>query len=136
MTKQELYDAFDQKISKTCLVDDQTETANYMIQGKYCWIQTDFSYGDDVWDIHIWDPLRPEKGLGTKRMRNIASVLAPATVENSVRELTGEMTLLVQGKEIILDNLKSLGIRKKRELSPESVVIMTVRLAVSKGDKP
>lgn len=135
MTKQELYDAFDGKISKTCLVDDQTETGSYMIQGKYCWIQTAFDYGDDVWNIFICNPTDMHKGLGLRKVRNIVRVLPKTCVKTAYRELNGEADMWVKGTEGILQNLKLLGIRKKRELSPESVVNMKNRLAsVTRGE--
>ena len=134
MNQQELFNAFGGKISKTCLVSDQTETGSYMIQGKYCWIQTAFDRGDDIWNIWIGNPFDMAKGLGQRKVRNIARVLDETCVKTAYRELDGEADMWVVGTEGILQNLKLLGIRKKREISAGQREKMIQRLVLARRD--
>ena len=125
-TKQQLYDDFDGEISKTCLVPDQGEPLGYMIQGKYCWIQYG---GDGWWNVFICNSTNLAAGLGQRRVNRIARILSESAVESTVRILNGEADVWVKGTDSILQNLKLLGIRKKREVSAEQRENMAQQLA-------
>jgi hypothetical protein len=129
LTKQQLYDDFDGKISKTCLVPDQGEPLGYMIQGKYCWIQYG---GDGWWNVFICNSTNLAAGLGQRRVNRIARILSESPTTIAVRMLNGECDVWVQGTDLILQNLKLLGIRKKRKYSQEQI---TARVKVLRGEE-
>lgn len=115
MTKEDIFNYFDQKISKVCFIPED-EPGNYMLVGKFCIIQ---EHSENIWDILICNQKNMKKGLGTGKVRNIASVLVETAVKDTYREMNGEASMLVQGNETILNNLKILGIRRKRIVSEE-----------------
>ena len=114
MNKTDIYNAFDGKISNTAIqrFDDE-----WRIVGKWCYVATDDEIGD-VWDIWICNPNDIAKGLSQRRVRSIILALE-STGKMKFNELTGEAWGKVRDKDVILENLKLLGIRKKREVSPE-----------------
>lgn len=85
------------------------------IIGKYCRITLE---DNGVFDVFICNHADIKKGLSTVRVRNVISRLN-IPVGSHFHELTGEAWGKVQGKEIILENLPLLGIRKKRSVSDE-----------------
>jgi len=113
MNKQELFNAFNQKISLKSIVRRDDE---YVIQGKFCIIAPT---GKNRWNIWICNPDDLYNGLGQRKVRNIAAKLFKSAVGMTFTELTGEGYGVVAGTKLILQNLKLLGIRKKRQVSPE-----------------
>ena len=109
MTKQELFDAFNGEISKKAIqrIDDE-----YRIVGKYCYVAPQ----DDGFDIFICNTRNIAAGLGQKAVRNRMRAIFSSAV-NAVTEVDGEAWGKVQDRDVILRNLKLLGIRKKRENS-------------------
>ncbi len=122
MTKQELFDAFDQKISKKAIVSRGDE---YVIQGRFCVIAFE---EPDLWDIWVCNPDDLYSGLGAKKVRNICAELIKSAVNLPVRELTGETDTRTRDKGVILNNLSVLGIRKKRQVSPKQLEKMRIRM--------
>lgn len=114
MTKQELFDAFDQRISKKAIV---SRSGEYVVQGKFCVVAPK---GNNTFDLWICNPDDLCNGLGQKKVRNIIRSLQKSTVGIEYRQLTGEADAKVQGTELILQNLKLLGIKKKRQISTET----------------
>lgn len=129
MTKQELFDAFDGKISKASIVDRDGE---FVIQGKFCVIAPE---GENVWDIWIGSPDDLYSGLSQRKVTGIITSLQKSAVGSAVRELTGEADTRVRGTGLILSNLRVLGIRKKREISPEAREKLRLRLSVLNSAK-
>ena len=113
MTKSEIYEAFDQKISKVAIVE---RDGNYVIQVKWSIIER----VDDLLDVFICNPNDMTKGLSQRKVNSMISHLkTPPPAPFKV--LTGEAWTQVASKDFILQNLDLLGIRKKRQYSDEHI---------------
>ena len=111
-SKKEISKHFDNKISPKWIKSDGSE---YGIVGKYCRITPiDGKY----WDLWLCNPADIAKGLGTRRLNRIISILSENMCqERPFTELTGEAYTRVATKELILGNLSLLGIKRKRTIS-------------------
>ena len=99
-------------------IDDE-----YEIVGKFCRIIM-----FDDWQIDLWlcNPANMSKGLSKRKLNNLVSALE-VPVESTFRDkvtkpisfsvLEGEAWINLDLPDLILKNLKLLGIRKKRELT-------------------
>jgi len=116
MNKADIYKAFGDKISKTAIqcIDDE-----WRIKGKWCYVTPDDEQGE-IWDIWICNPENIAAGLSQRRFKSIIHALE-STGKVGFNELTGEAWGKVTDKSLILENLKLLGIRKKRQVSPEQI---------------
>ncbi len=85
------------------------------IIGKWCRITLEDNGVFDVWICNTKDI---SAGLGTRAVRNRLLPFQDRT-GTKVVELTGEGYARVRRKEIILENLPLLGIKKKRRISDE-----------------
>lgn len=85
------------------------------IIGKWCRITLE---DNGVFDLWICNTADLQKGLGAQKVRNVISRLN-SPVGSTFHELTGEGWGKVRDKEIILQNLPLLGIRRKRRISDE-----------------
>ena len=123
-TKKDLYDRFDQRISKKCIKHDGCE---WGITGKYCRITPmDGKY----WDLWLCNPKDIAKGLGTRRLSRIISILSAKMLPGKpFTELTGEAYTQVATKDLILGNLSLLGINRKRIVSEQTRQASADRLA-------
>ncbi len=128
MNKQEILNAFDQKISLKSIVRRDDE---YVIQGKFCVVAP---IGNNKFDIWICNPDDLYNGLGQRKVRNIAAKLFKSEVGTTFTELTGEGYGVVAGTEIILQNLELLGIKKKRQISPENAVKLKERMTAMRKE--
>ena len=112
MTKQEIFDAFDGKLSRKNITKVDGE---WRLHGK----DVEIEYlGDGLWDVYVCNRKDMYSGLGQRRVRNVLRLFSPTPA--SVTELTGEG--FVQGrlediKPVILEHRAFLGIRKKREVT-------------------
>lgn len=113
MTKQEIFDAFNDLISKKSIVQRDDE---WVIQGKWCIIANE----GDLWDIWLCNPKDMVNGLGARKLTNLVSHLN-SLVEWPFRELNGEAYTKVAGTALISASLRLLGIKKKRNLSQEQI---------------
>lgn len=94
------------------------------IVGKWCRITQD---SESVFDVWICNHADLYSGLGVRKVRNIISRLnSPAG--SPFHELTGEAWGKVRDKEIILQNLPVLGVKKKRRVSDERRKSMALQL--------
>jgi hypothetical protein len=130
MNKKELFNAFEQKISLKSIVKRNDE---YVIVGKFCVIAP---LGENRFDVWVCNPNDLYNGLGQRKVSNIAAKLFKSPCIGEFTELTGEGWGVVAGTEIILQNLKLLGIKKKRVDSPETVEKMIKRLNDAKEVRP
>ena len=100
------------------------EDDEYEIVGKYCRIIM-----FDDWQIDLWlcNPANMAKGLSKRKLNSLVSALevpVESTFSNKVTKsisfsvLEGEAWINLDLPDLILNNLKLLGIRKKRELTP------------------
>lgn len=99
--------------------------------GKFCRIIEDSEKtknNDAIFDVWICNHADLSKGLGTKKLGNIIRSLKLYCSE-PFHELSGESYVKVQGTESIIRNLRSLGIRAKRKLTPEQAESIRKRLA-------
>ena len=99
-------------------IDDE-----YEIVGKFCRIIM-----FDDWQIDLWlcNPANMSKGLSKRKLNSLVSALE-VPVESTFRDkvtksisfsvLEGEAWVNLDLPDLILNNLKLLGIRKKRELN-------------------
>ncbi len=117
ISKSQIFHAFGERISITAI---QNIAGEWMIKGKWCFIAPDDGKGE-VWDIWICNSDNLCKGLGQRKVKNILHTLN-GTVKTPFRELTGEAWGKVRDKGLILQNLHLLGIRKKRQVSPQQAV--------------
>jgi hypothetical protein len=116
-----LREIFGNDISSTAfkLIDGEST-----IVGKWCRLTLD---DDGVFDVWICNPDDLYSGLGVRKVRNIISRLnSPAG--SPFHELTGEAWGKVRDKEIILQSLHLLGIRKRRRVSDERRKSMALQL--------
>ncbi len=99
-------------------IDDE-----YEIVGKYCRIIM-----FDDWQIDLWlcNPTNMAKGLSKRKLNSLVSALevpVESTFSDKVTKsisfsvLEGEAWINLDLPDLILNNLKLLGIRKKRELT-------------------
>ena len=116
-----MFNYFDQKISKASILDVDQE---WMVVGKYCRIGIDEDGQIDVWICNHRDL---GKGLGTELLRNRLSAIFGCT-GTPYTELNGEGCGKLQNKDVILKNLRLLGIRAKRILSEEQKEVLRNRL--------
>lgn len=114
MRKSKIFHAFEGNISITAI---QYINDEWVIKGKYCIIAPDNNSGD-IWDIWICNPGDITAGLSQRMVKSMVRTLE-STGKMEFNELTGEAWGKTRDKEIILGNLKLLGIRKKRVISPE-----------------
>lgn len=119
MTKIDLLETFP-TVSPSVIkkIDDE-----YEIVGKFCRIIM-----FDDWQIDLWlcNPANMSKGLSKRKLNNLVSALE-VPVESTFRDkvtkpisfsvLEGEAWVNLDLPDLILNNLKLLGIRKKRELN-------------------
>ncbi len=129
MNKKGLFDAFSQKISKKSIVNRDGE---FVIQGKFCVIAYE---PPDLWDIWICNPDDLYSGLTQRKVSGIIASLQKSKGWGVFRELTGEADVRVRDKQLILNNLPVLGIKKKQEYSPETLKKMRLRVAEMHKEK-
>ena len=131
MTKSDLLKTFPTvSPSAIKIIDDE-----YEIIGKFCRIIM-FDNGQiDLW--LLCNPANMVKGLSKRKLNSLVSVLE-VPVESSFKDkvtksisfnvLDGEAWINLDLPDLILNNLKVLGIRKKRMLSTEQKAALTERL--------
>lgn len=133
MNKQDLFNTFHQKISMKAI---GKWGEDYCVIGKFCVIAP---LSDNKFDLWICNPTDLTTGLGTGKMRNISAVFKKSAVKSTFTELTGESYMTVRGTGLILENLRVLGIRKKREVSAEQAGKMKDQMSAArtrlKGDQ-
>jgi len=123
-SQSDIYERFDQKISKTVIISDGCE---WGITGKFCRITPE----GDKWDVWLCNPKNMVKGLGTGKRNNIVTAMGE---DLKWLILDGEAWAVVS-KERILANLKTLGIRAKRQISEEQKEAGRIRLAQYRREK-
>ncbi|MGB1187604.1 MAG: hypothetical protein ACPHPA_04255 [Cycloclasticus pugetii] len=121
MTKSELYNFFNQKISKTAIVNEGDE---FQLIGKFCKVSVD----EGVIDLWLCNPRDLAKGLGARRLNSIVAGIK-GTVERPFTVLNGEAYTKTRDKDLILTNGRLLGLRLKRQLSAEALVVAKERLS-------
>ncbi len=121
MTKSELYNFFNQKISKTAIVNEGDE---FQLIGKFCKVSVD----GGVIDLWLCNPRDLTKGLGSRRLNSIVAALN-STVERPFTILNGEAYTKIRDKDLILSNAHLLGLKLKRQLSAEALVVVKERLS-------
>jgi len=119
MTKNDLLQTFPTvSPSAIKIIDDE-----YEIVGKFCRIIM-----FDDWQIDLWlcNPANMVKGLSKRKLNNLISALEvpvgstfndQATESISFNVLDGEAWINLDLPDLILNNMKLLGIRKKRVLT-------------------
>jgi len=136
MTKNDLLETFP-TVSPSVIkkIDDE-----YEIVGKYCRIIM-----FDDWQIDLWlcNPANMSKGLSKRKLNNLVSALE-VPVESTFRDkvtkpisfsvLEGEAWINLDLPDLILNNLKLLGIRKKRELTAIQKQSLVERLHIHSRD--
>ena len=136
MTKNDLLKTFP-TVSPSVIkkIDDE-----YEIVGKFCRIIM-----FDDWQIDLWlcNPANMSKGLSKRKLNNLVSALE-VPVESTFRDkvtksisfsvLEGEAWINLDLPDLILNNLKLLGIRKKRELTATQKQALVERLHIHSRD--
>ena len=112
MNKAELYDFFEQKISQSAI---QFIDYEYMVIGRTCRISVD-DKGEI--DIFICNHRNLTEGLGTRALRTRLDAVKTHAARLVV-ELDGEGYIKTRDKDSVFRAMRLLGIRKKKELSPE-----------------
>ena len=119
MTKNDLLKTFP-TVSPSAIkkIDDE-----YEIVGKFCRI---IMFDDGQIDLWLCNPSNMVKGLSKRKLNSLVSALE-VPVESTFRDkvtkpisfnvLEGEAWVNLDLPDLILNNLKLLGIRKKRELT-------------------
>lgn len=115
MTKSEIYNFFDRKISKLAI---QQIDGEWKVVGKWCRVGFD---DDGTIDIRLCNPNDIAKGLGQRKLKiMLKGFKSPA--KTTFRELTGEAYTKTQDKQDVLENLRLLGIRKKRRVTDRQLL--------------
>ena len=136
MTKNDLLETFP-TVSPSAIkkIDDE-----YEIVGKFCRIIM-----FDDWQIDLWlcNPANMSKGLSKRKLNNLVSALE-VPVESTLNDkvikpisfsvLEGEAWINLDLPDLILNNLKLLGIRKKRELTAIQKQSLVERLHIHSRD--
>ena len=136
MTKNDLLEIFP-TVSPSVIkkIDDE-----YEIVGKFCRIIM-----FDDWQIDLWlcNPANMSKGLSKRKLNNLVSALE-VPVESTFNDkvikpipfnvLEGEAWINLDLPDLILNNLKLLGIRKKRELTAIQKQSLVERLHIHSRD--
>jgi len=86
----------------------------------------------DTWDLSLCTPDDLGRGLSERKLTGILQTLG---VDGFTR-LTGEAYHLAFPKEVLLENLKTLGIRRKRVVSEEQKAAAVERLAQARQNTP
>ena len=109
MNKKSLYEFFDKQISETAISRRYNE---WVIKGKWSIV----SAWEDGWiDIWVCDVKNLPRGmLGERKLSNIQRGLSKTSVKLDFHRLTGEGYTQTKDKGVVLQNLKLLGIRKKK----------------------
>jgi len=107
MNKGEIYEYFDGLISKSAV--KQADDGEWQVIGRFCKV----SFDDAAIDLFICNPKDMVNGIGQKKVNNIIRGLK-SSVNVKFTELDGEAWAKVADKAVITDNLKLLGIRKKK----------------------
>ena len=136
MTKNDLLEIFP-TVSPSVIkkIDDE-----YEIVGKFCRIIM-----FDDWQIDLWlcNPANMSKGLSKRKLNNLVSALE-VPVESTFNDkvikpipfnvLEGEAWINLDLPDLVLNNLKLLGIRKKRELTAIQKQSLVERLHIHSRD--
>ncbi len=130
MNKTQIEVAFYGRVSPTAI---QLVDGEVRIVGKWCSITHDGKdrTGQDVYDIWICNPANIGDGLGQRKVRNILHALN-LPLGTSFRELNGEAWAKVRGTGLILQNLALLGIRQKRQITPEQHRKLAIQLKAAR----
>jgi len=136
MTKNDLLETFP-TVSPSAIkkIDDE-----YEIVGKFCRIIM-----FDEWQIDLWlcNPTNMAKGLSKRKLNNLVSALevpVESTFNDQVTKpipfnvLEGEAWINLDLPDLILNNLKLLGIRKRRELTSIQKQSLVERLHIHSRD--
>jgi len=94
-------------------IDDE-----WMIVGKFCQV-TPMKPG--VWDLFICNPQSLYDGLGQRQVNYIAHELKKSLLNRTLTICDGEAFVTLHGTEVISQNLKLLGIRRRRRVKAESM---------------
>ena len=116
MNKGDVYDYFNQLISKTCI--KQADDGEWQVIGKWCKVSF-LDNNPDHLDLFICNPKDMFNGLGTRKLKNIISGLSGAC-KTRFTEVDGEAWGIVADKAVITDNLKLLGIRRKKVVTTDN----------------
>lgn len=110
MTKKQLFNYFNGQISMKaiCKIDGE-----WQIIGKWCRVSID---DDGLIDLFICNSADMYAGLGARKLKNIVSSLK-SRVGTTFTEGNGEAWGKVRDKEVILQNITLLGIRRKRQVN-------------------
>ena len=109
-------------------IDDE-----WMIVGKFCQV-TPMKPG--VWDLFICNPQNLYDGLGQRKVNYIARELKKSLLNRTLTICDGEAFVTLHGTEVISQNLKLLGIKKKRVDSPETREKLIKRINHAKKTRP
>ena len=116
MNKEKLYQFFEEKISKSAI---QKRDNDWIILGKWSIVSV---WDDGLIDIWLCDAQNLPLGmLGERKLTNIITGLEKISVKSVFHRLTGEAYTQAMDKELVLLNLNLLGIRKKKQLSPDFI---------------
>ena len=130
MTKDDLLKTFPTVAPSTIKkIDDE-----YEIVGKFCRI---IMFDDGQIDLWLCNPANMVKGLSKRKLNSLVSALE-VPVESTFRDkvtksisfnvLEGEAWINLDLPDLILNNLKLLGIREKRELTSIQKQLLVERL--------
>jgi len=108
----------------------------YEIVGKFCRV---IMFDDGQIDLWLCNPTDMFNGLSKRKLNSLVSALEvpvestfndTTTKSISFNVLDGEAWINLDLSDLILENLKLLGIRKKRELTPTQKQSLVERLQV------
>jgi hypothetical protein len=130
MNKQELFAALDGRVSKSGLhvIDDEAS-----VVGKFCHV-TPMEDAPGTFDLWLRSPLNSTDGLGARKLTSIIESLG---ANLPWHRIDGEAYVSV-GKDVILDNLSVLGIRKQRvvKLSEERREALSRQMKQARARSP
>ena len=124
MTKKELYEAMDGRVSMSSIREYSGE---FQILGKFGMV----SWMDDYWDVWITG-VHLDKELSSRKVKHLAEAIEPLAKSIDTK-LTCEATGVVLGNEEAYLCAVLLGARKRRVDTPETLAKNRARLAKLRG---
>lgn len=133
LTREQISAAFDGRISKLAI---RWTGEGWEIVGKFCYVSYSGKHNvsrlGKQWDVFICNPADISKGLSQRKVHNIVRNIEQYAQEGGFTILNGEAYAQGVLKDVILQNLVPLGIRRKKQFSAEQKRALAGRLSRSR----
>lgn len=122
LRKVDVREVFNNKLANSAVVCVNEEN---IVVGRYCQV----TIGEDgEFDIWICNPKDIAKGVSQRKVNSMVEVLSKHPGVGKITTLSGEAYFNTKDVNVVLDNLKLLGISKRRSVSKENKEAFTKRM--------